>query len=210
MLKSSGTKHHDVYADVIRAALDSTSEILVEKIKESASSFSVEQQKSLVAKLGDNDSKSLDVFYQELLQKLASSAAKEAGTKMCLPIRKRLVTVEVDYDDTFTSTQAAARLNNSVNKVKKEISALNILGYKDKSRTKIPIWQFDRSEVIPGVGIILKKLGINGVVAVRTFSLELEEYGGQCIIDALLAGNTNLSIEMLETIEEGRRHDERI
>ena len=47
-------------------------------------------------------------------------------------------------------------------------------------------------------------------MAVRTFSLELEEYGGQCIIDALLAGNTNLSIEMLETIEEGRRHDERI
>lgn len=109
-----------------------------------------------------------------------------------------------DYEEYYSTGTVGKNLNVTVGTVKNRISKSCYVGAKFKGETdyKLPAWQFHQGLPIAGVDDILDVLKVNGVAAIRKFTMQMMRFDNRRIIDVLREGDIELAKKMASYLVE--------
>lgn len=102
-----------------------------------------------------------------------------------------------DYEKTLTTGEVKDLLDCSINTVKNRILQLKLAGKRESDRDAylLPAWQFEGSQLVKGVDLILQEFEENGVATIRKMTTPLIDFDDKCIVELLREGNIKASLE---------------
>lgn len=198
---SKGELSSDMYGNFIAQYFSEKSIDFAELILAASTTMPASTKLAIVSKLVEAEqSSSINPFLIFAKEVFPEMVKQYQGNKQVL--ERQTFEPVTDYEKSYTTGEAKKIIGRSINSIKEYVADFKLVGYKVGNRTKLPAWQFGEDCVVPGVDSILGRMGINGVDAESTFTLQLERFNGKCIVDALREGNIPQALDMLASIEQ--------